>query len=31
MGVFVATPLQRTLGWLATLVMACAAIALFAL
>ncbi|HEV2594398.1 MAG TPA: divalent metal cation transporter [Sphingomicrobium sp.] len=31
MGVFVATPLQRTLGWLATSVMACAAIAMFAL
>lgn len=31
MGVFVATPLQRVLGWAATTVMAFAAIALFAL
>lgn len=31
MGVFVATPLQRTLGWIATIVMACAAVAMFVL
>ena len=31
MGVFVATPMQRALGWIATAVMACAAVAMFAL
>ena len=31
MGVFVATPTQRILGWIATIVMACAAIAMFIL
>ena len=31
MGVFVATPIQRVLGWLATAVMAAAAVAMFVL
>lgn len=31
MGVFVATPLQRVVGWIATIVMACAALAMFIL